>query len=246
MADLISFSACSRVVVRREQGLHADLAVQPQRLEQPRRLGEIDRLFLLLLGHEQIGRGEADGFGLRRGQVEIALDVGLVDRRQLLVVDDGVIVAIVFSLELRRQLFRMSDERMNVRLVRRLPVAAGEPEGVAVAHRDLDVIGGREKAVRICLRDERRPGLLEPFLHFLFERRDDLFLFVEIVGLHAALRRLLRHRVKDQLEFASGRRDGRLDRLENVRRRELIHRHRERLLGFAEEGFQFSSSRPPD
>jgi len=102
------------------------------------------------------------------------------------------------------------------------------------------MIGGREKTIRILLRDERGPGLLEPLFHFFFERRDHVFLFVEVIGFHAGLRRFLRHGMKDQFEFAPRGRYGSLDSLEDVRRRELIHRDGKGRGGFTQEGFQFA------
>ena len=48
-----------RVVVRREQRLDLDLAVEPQRLEELRRLGELDRLLVLL--RARTGRAATNG-----------------------------------------------------------------------------------------------------------------------------------------------------------------------------------------
>jgi len=82
-----------------------------------RRRCEIDRLFLLL-GYKKIGCGEAYGLaGLFRREFEIALDIKLVDSCQFLIRDDSMIVAIVFPLESGRQLFRMVNERVHIRLI---------------------------------------------------------------------------------------------------------------------------------
>jgi len=45
LADWISLSAFFGVIIRRQQRLHAYLAVQMQRLEQMRSLREVDRFF---------------------------------------------------------------------------------------------------------------------------------------------------------------------------------------------------------
>ena len=151
-----------------------------------------------------------------------------------------MIVAVVTALEAGRQLFGIVGERMHVRLVRRLPVAAREPEGIAVAHRDLDVIGRGKQALRVLLREQRRPGLFEPFLHAGFERLDHRLFLVEVVRLDAGLGRLFGNRVQDQFEFARTRGDGLFNRLEDMRRRELIHRNRQARFGLAEKGLELA------
>ena len=55
--------------------------------------------------------------------------------------------------------------------------------------------------------------------------------------------RLLGNRMQDQLEFAPGRRHGVFDGLEDVRRRELIHRDRQRR-SWSRRGSVSSSLQP--
>src|SRR5258707_15649754 len=81
---------------------------------------------------------------------------------------------------------------------------------------------------------------LESHIAAPFEWIDHLVLLVEIMSLDAILCRLLRNGMEDQFEFPLCRRDGLFDRRENMRRRELIHRGRQRRSGFAEEGFEFA------
>src|SRR5262249_53069320 len=60
LGRLNQFQRVLRIVIWREQRLNGDLAVEPQWLEQARRFRKRDRLFRLLLGHEQIRRCEGD------------------------------------------------------------------------------------------------------------------------------------------------------------------------------------------
>ncbi len=92
----------------------------------------------------------------------------------------------------------------------------------------------------ILLRYQRGPGLLEALFHLRVERIDHLVLFVKVVLLDTALWRLFGDRVQDQLELALGGGDGVLDRIEDMRRRELIHRNRQRRFGLAEERLEFT------
>src|SRR5215813_1096479 len=54
--------------------------------------------------------------------------------------------------------------RVDLRLIRRIPVAARQPKHLAVFHGDLDVIGGGKRFCRsFAAEPGERPGKAEPF-----------------------------------------------------------------------------------
>jgi hypothetical protein len=82
-----------------------------------------------------------NGLTRRNGKIMIAPDVPFKNSCQPLAFDNGMVVAIVLSLEPCRNAMRVS-ERIDIRLIGRLPITARDPERVAIPNGDLDVIGG--------------------------------------------------------------------------------------------------------
>src|SRR5262249_17377234 len=126
--------------------------------------------------------------------------------------------------------------RVDLRLVRRIPVAARQPKRLAVFHGDLDVIGGRKRFCRSFAAEPReRPGKAEPFLEsgsqLVVRGFDGLLPFVWRLG----------GRVEGQGKLvgtAKSLNKGTLD----VRRRELVQADDEILRNTAKKFLQL---RPP-
>src|SRR5262249_41643310 len=141
------------------------------------------------------------------------------------------IVAIVLPLKACRQRFGIRCKGMYIRLIRRLPIPARQPDSAAVAHCDLDMVRRGPEAIRMVMGDQRCPCHTKAIFEALLERLDDLAFLIKIVSFHPSSWRFLWNRVQDQLEFASRRRNGGTDRFEDVWRRKLVHRNRKPLFG---------------
>src|SRR5215831_10279737 len=126
--------------------------------------------------------------------------------------------------------------RVDLRLVRRIPVAARQPKRLAVLHGDLDVIGGRKRFCRSFAAEPRkRPGKAESSLEsgsqLVARGFDGLLSFVWRLG----------GRVEGQGKLvgtAEGLNKGALD----VRRRELVNADDEIFCNTAKKILQL---RPP-